>query len=209
MSDGNQEDETLCRGFFLHNTIILYAIGAVAAIARIIIRWVVMRGLGREEFLMLFALLCWTADSLLIGMTVSKGTNQIPADQREHLPAEEAQERILGSKTFISAWFMYITAIWACKSAILMFYKRLTGRVIDPRIIQGACITLMITYIASILSLCLVCRPFAGNWTIYPDPGRAFSIPTSNTTADGTPQLRVRTAYTMCGSSVCSISSPT
>jgi hypothetical protein len=185
MTDGNlDDDDKLCRGFFLQNTIILYVIGAAAAIARIIIRWWVMRGLGREEFLMLFALLCWTGDSLLIGVTVSNGTNQIPADQREHLPAEEAQERIIGSKAFLGAWFLYVTAIWACKLAILSFYKRLTGRVIDPRITRCACITLMITYIASILSLCLICRPFAGNWTVYPDPGRGFSTPASNTTTD-------------------------
>jgi high-affinity Fe2+/Pb2+ permease len=170
MKDDNDDKNS----FFLQNTIILYVIGAVAAIARIVIRWCLTRQLGKEELIMFFGLLCWTGDTMLIIVTVSKGTNQIPKEQREHFPAEEARERIIGSKSFISAWFLYVTAIWACKAAILMFYKRLTGRVANPRMNQYACITLVVTYITCMLSLCLVCRPFAGNWTIYPDPGRKY-----------------------------------
>ncbi|KAI5858842.1 hypothetical protein BZA05DRAFT_15757 [Tricharina praecox] len=159
--------------FFLQNTLILYAIGAVAAILRIIIRWRLMHRLGVEEWIMIFGLLCWTGDTALITVTVNKGTNQVPSDHRLTMSPHQVHEREIGSKSFITAWFLYVTAIWACKAAILMFYKRLTERVMEPKINIAAAGTLGSTYLACMLSLCFVCRPFSGNWTIFPDPGPA------------------------------------
>ena len=126
---------------------------------------------------MFFGLLCWTGDTALITVTVNKGTNQVPSELRETLPAYEVRERQVGSKSFITAWFLYVTAIWACKAAILMFYKRLTARVMEPKINLIAAGTLGVTYMACMLSLCFVCRPFSGNWTIFPDPGRELNLP--------------------------------
>ena len=197
--------------FFLQNTLILYGIGAFAAIARLLIRWRLMRRPGVEEWIMLFGLLCWTGDTMLITVTVSKGTNQVPAELRETLPADEMHARQIGSKSFISAWFLYVTAIWACKAAILMFYKRLTERVTEPKANLVAAYTLGVTYLACMLSLCLVCRPFSGNWTIFPDPGRECTVKFccfSTSREDGDDcslllQLLAPKVSIMCGLSAC------
>ncbi|KAI5784753.1 hypothetical protein EDC01DRAFT_663305 [Geopyxis carbonaria] len=159
--------------FFLRNTWMLYGIGAAAAIARIGIRFYLTRRIGVEEWIMLFALLCWTGDTFLITVVVEKGTNQVGSVDRSTIPAAEVSARELGSKSFLAAWFFYTTAIWACKAAILIFYKRLTDRSTQRKAVKFAGGVLVVTYLVCMLSVALVCRPFKGNWTVFPDPGPA------------------------------------
>jgi hypothetical protein len=160
--------------YFVRNTWVLYAVGTFAAVSRIGIRLWFTRRLILDEIIMFFSLLCWTVDTTCIVVTVQKGTNQLTDAQRATISEAESKRRQIGSKAFISAWYMYITMIWGCKLCVWLFYKKVTDRVAHPNTMRYSLYTLAATYVACILSISLVCRPLSGNWQIKPDPGRKF-----------------------------------
>ncbi|KAL8769247.1 MAG: hypothetical protein Q9209_004748 [Squamulea sp. 1 TL-2023] len=84
----------------------------------------------------------------------------------------EYKHRVGGSKNQIIGWLTYTTLLWTLKTCMLIFFSRLTDGVhnMKIRIRVGAGI-LTVTYIATILSILLGCRPFHHNWQINPDPG--------------------------------------
>lgn len=81
-----------------------YAVGTVAAIARLGVKYYMSRRFNIEEAIMFFSLICWTIDTVLIVITVEKGTNQVPEERRMNMPIDEANRRIAGSKAFLGAW---------------------------------------------------------------------------------------------------------
>ena len=104
--------------------------------------------------------------------------------------------RVIGSRIQLAGWATYGTMLWSFKTAMLVFYTRLTVRFrrIDfnigrwlltllqsglhksytNRIYIGFAL-LASTYIALMLTLFLTCRPFHKYWQINPNPGSKLS----------------------------------
>lgn len=162
--------EGLIRGVY-----IFYAVGLVAGVLRIAIRTYIMKRPGLEEIIMGISMMFWTGDVLLSIVILRRGTNQMPPEARAAITPEELHSRTLGSKAIITAWFCYITFIWGAKTCLLMFYHKLMQRVKQFRVIKLAAALLAVTYLAVILSMFLVCRPFHKNWQVVPDPGCRLS----------------------------------
>jgi hypothetical protein len=110
---------------------------------------------------------------------------------------EEYSLRVGGSKTQVAGWSLYTLLLWLLKTAMCIFYIRLTVSLpshinhgfalIDgsqkdgvdnaiPRIRIGF-VLIGTTYIATLLSILLGCTPLHKNWQINPDPGSTFSLP--------------------------------
>ncbi|KAI5777963.1 hypothetical protein EDC01DRAFT_732086 [Geopyxis carbonaria] len=155
----------------LRNTWILYGIGCCTAVLRLSIKMYLSRHFGLEEWAMCAALALWTSQTVLIQVIVEHGTNQVPDTWRGEMSQEEHNRRVLGAKAFIGAWFVYITAIWLCKWAILQLQTRITERVQQRKAMVYMRYLLLTSYAACILSLFCVCVPFQNNWKIRPDPG--------------------------------------
>lgn len=84
--------------------------------------------------------------------------------------------RIIGSQIQIAGWTMYSTLIWSLKLSMLFFYMRLVeglGRRYRVRIYVGFFLVIS-TFLSTILTIFLGCRPFRNYWQISPDPGSAF-----------------------------------
>ncbi|KAF8470779.1 hypothetical protein BDZ91DRAFT_617742, partial [Kalaharituber pfeilii] len=154
-------------------TWLLYSIGASIAIVRIAIRFFLTKRLRTEEYFVLFSLLCWTVDAAFIPFIVKYGGNSIPAERRPRIipGSQEWINRIMTGKMFVGAWICYITMIWSLKCSILVFYGRIKENLQEQKLIKVTWWVLGATWLACILSMFLVCRPFKGYWQIYPDPG--------------------------------------
>lgn len=108
--------------------------------------------------------------------------------------------RVGGSKLQVMGWSLYTLLLWLLKLCMNIFYGRLTYvvtllplqiRLADHSFREGldgmqtrikiGIVAVVATYIATILSILLGCRPLHKNWQIYPDPGStsSFSRPTS------------------------------
>ncbi|KAI5808256.1 hypothetical protein DFH27DRAFT_303159 [Peziza echinospora] len=156
----------------IHGVLILYAVGLAAGITRIIIRTAITGRPSIEEYLMFVAMLFWTGDVVLSITLLRKGTNQLPAGtDRALLSPEEVADREIGSKALVAAWFCYITFIWGAKTCLLLFYRRLMSGILQIRAVKLAAVLLVATYISTLLSMFLICRPFRMNWQVVPDPG--------------------------------------
>lgn len=164
--------------YFIRTTWLLFGVGAAAAFFRVGVRYYLTRTVSKEEYLVLFALISWTADTACIPFIVQNGTNAMSAAKRQAIVpgSVEWNNRIMAGKMFVGAWVAYITMIWALKASILLFYGRLTDRLQEKRIIQAAWGIVGTTWLACVLSIFLVCRPFQANWQIYPDPGSELSL---------------------------------
>ncbi|KAK7754061.1 hypothetical protein SLS62_003907 [Diatrype stigma] len=103
------------------------------------------------------------------------GTNntQFPPEMLP-LSDEEMRRRTLGSGLVLASRMFYAATLWILKSAVLEFFKRLTSttwkRSHEITLIFIR-ITLVVTFIAVLISDLAECRPFHGYWQVLPDPG--------------------------------------
>ncbi|KAH7379948.1 hypothetical protein BKA64DRAFT_736545 [Cadophora sp. MPI-SDFR-AT-0126] len=101
-------------------------------------------------------------------------TNNIPDDYREtHVFTQrEIYEREIGSKFTLIARSFYITLLWIQKTVLLMFYRHLVRDMPwgKPTMMAYG-IIFAVTFVASIISTFVECRPFHLYWQVVPDPG--------------------------------------
>lgn len=125
------------------------------------------------------------------------------AERASLLPnSPEWNLRIGGSKIQLIGWSLYTLLLWLLKLCMTVFYGRLTyvsrtlfrASSLSPEIrytdrvkcsegldgmqtrIKIGLVAVGVTYIATILSILLGCRPFHKNWQINPDPGSKFRV---------------------------------
>ena len=120
--------------------------------------------------------------------------NSMTDEQRKTLSpdSEEYRLRVGGSKVQVAGWSLYTALLWLLKTCMAFFYSRLTyvhanihrcvipltlvlsssAGLINMRIrIHIAFGFIAVTYITTICSILLGCRPLHKNWQINPDPG--------------------------------------
>ncbi|RMX77070.1 hypothetical protein D0869_10164 [Hortaea werneckii] len=137
-----------------------------------------------DDFLALFAILCYSAETALAYSVGSAAhglaNNGLTSAERDALSPEnpEYAMRELGSQIQLAGWATYGTVLWTLKGSLLVYYTRLTanlGRDYEIRICIGYG-WVIISYIVVIFNLFLGCRPLHRYWQINPDPGISSQI---------------------------------
>ncbi|QBZ63072.1 hypothetical protein PoMZ_11965, partial [Pyricularia oryzae] len=159
----------------------LFTIGALTTILRTYARIKAngFANLRADDYLVWVGLIGYASQCSLgysIG-NVAKGfaNNGMTPEERANLDpnSPEYRFRIIGSQIQIAGWTMYSTLIWSLKLSMLFFYMRLVeglGRRYRVRIYVGFFLVIS-TFLSTILTIFLGCRPFRNYWQISPDPG--------------------------------------
>ncbi|KAH8882507.1 hypothetical protein GQ53DRAFT_812006 [Thozetella sp. PMI_491] len=136
------------------------------------------RKLAWDDFLMVLAVLVYTAESVMAYLVVAywKGlaNNAMTDEQRAALDplSEEYTLRVNGSKTHVVGLLLYTTLLWLLKGCWVVYYSRLAAGVQKMRyIIIGAIVIMPVTYISCLMVAFFKCIPFDHQWQIYPNPG--------------------------------------
>ncbi|KAL5319410.1 hypothetical protein ACEPPN_012462 [Leptodophora sp. 'Broadleaf-Isolate-01'] len=92
---------------------------------------------------------------------------------------DDAVVRItLGSKLVLVGRVFYVTYLWCLKACILIYYTRLSVRTFELLLVKIVAGTVLATWILSIATLFLECRPIELYWQVLPDaPECAASVP--------------------------------
>ncbi|KAI0132152.1 hypothetical protein BJ170DRAFT_233285 [Xylariales sp. AK1849] len=100
------------------------------------------------------------------------GTNN--AELPDDLSDYEVLRRTMGSGLVLASRMLYATSLWILKAAILEFFKRLLStswkRSYEVTLLFIRC-TLVLTWIAVLVSDLTECRPFHNYYQVLPDPG--------------------------------------
>ena len=130
-----------------------------------------------EEIIMAISMVFFTADSLLGSVVLRNGTNQMPPEYRASLTPDMIRTHEEGAKALSAVWFCYVAFVWGAKTCLLVFYHRMLQRMEQVRIVKIAGWILGVTFVATIIGISLVCRPFRKNWQVVPDPGGTWASP--------------------------------
>ncbi|SPO04999.1 related to integral membrane protein PTH11 [Cephalotrichum gorgonifer] len=159
----------------------LYGVGICATMLRTYarIRAVGIKHLQWDDYLVWVAAVFYTVQSTLaysIGSLANGLANNGMTDAERAALSPNSPEyefRVIGSKIQVAGWTTYSTLLAFLKLAMLVFFVRLTqglGRKYTLLINIGFALVIG-TYVASIASVFVACRPFNKYWQINPDPG--------------------------------------
>ncbi|KAG0158376.1 hypothetical protein PDIDSM_5890 [Penicillium digitatum] len=91
-------------------------------------------------------------------------------DDRLHLTDEIIAERVRGSKWVFVSEHAFLLCIWSLKACMLVIYARITEGLKQKRWINYVTIYVALGFVASELSLFLLCRPLTHYWAVVPAP---------------------------------------
>lgn len=143
--------------------IAFWVIGSTIVLLRIGIRWFILRQVIIEETTIFTAFVCWTVTQIYILKALRHG--------KRGFAEENSFELEQGAKAHMVVWFLYVTAIWTCKTSIILFYMRLTERLGRSETHVVPTMVIASTYLACLLILGLICRPLSNNWSLSPSVG--------------------------------------
>ncbi|KAH7375416.1 hypothetical protein B0T11DRAFT_293106 [Plectosphaerella cucumerina] len=118
------------------------------------------------------------------GMTAAERA-ALSLESEEHAIRSDPETQRFGScaQIQVAGWTIYSALIWSLKLSVLFFYLRLTeglSRRYRVRVYVGF-VLIIGTFMSSILTIFLGCRPLHKYWQISPDPGNscqaAVSLP--------------------------------
>lgn len=122
-----------------------------------------------------------TATAYIVGAWwLGLANNGMTDEQRRTLDPQshEYHLRVGGSKTQLVGWSLYTLLLWTLKLCMCHFYSRLTLGIYHLEIrVKIGYVLIVVTYLATELSILLGCQPFSNNWQILPDPGSRFPKP--------------------------------
>ncbi|ERF68289.1 hypothetical protein EPUS_02745 [Endocarpon pusillum Z07020] len=139
-----------------------------------------IRNFQLDDYMMLLAAVVYsleTAAAYIVGAWWrGLANNGMTPEERASLDpsSQEYALRVGGSKTQVIGWSLYTFLLWNLKLCMCVFYSRLTDGLAHMKIrIRIGYGLIGATYIATLLSILLGCRPLHKNWQINPDPGNS------------------------------------
>ncbi|KAI9879363.1 MAG: hypothetical protein M1830_008751 [Pleopsidium flavum] len=137
-----------------------------------------IRNFEIDDYFMLVAAVVYsleTAAAYSVGAKFHGLANNSMTDEERTTLVPNSPEwnmRVGGSKIQIIGWSLYTLLLWILKLCMNVFYGRLTEGLdgMQTRIKIGL-VAIGVTYVTTILSILLGCRPLHKNWQINPDPG--------------------------------------
>ncbi|KAK7985875.1 hypothetical protein PG988_003497 [Apiospora saccharicola] len=164
----------------------LYTVGTCLITARLFVRikLVGFRGLQPDDFLVMFAWVCYTSVSVVGHVFIldagGKHTSQLTQEARLALPQSEYGAYEYGSKLFLVGETLYLGTVWTLKMCMAFFYRRLVRGLWAEKLILPLMGGIGATFIAGMLTIYTTCVPVSRHWQILPNPGRALQSPFSN-----------------------------
>ncbi|KAH8154700.1 uncharacterized protein LAJ45_01231 [Morchella importuna] len=149
---------------------------AIFVFLRTFARWKVVgfRNFKPDDYLMFFALFCFTLESTAAHLVITwGGTNSyLTEEERLALSDDEFWRRTNGSKAFLLGWNSYCGTVWTLKLCMIFFFRRVTIGLERASMIKYAFAATGLTYVIMMLTLYLTCRPYHKQWQVIPDPGK-------------------------------------
>ncbi|KAK7962984.1 uncharacterized protein PG986_003809 [Apiospora aurea] len=156
----------------------LYAVGSLLIASRLFVRikLVGFRGLQPDDFLVVFAWMCYTSVSVVGQVFVlnagGKHTSQLTTpESRINLPLSEYPDYEFGSKMFLVGETLYMGTVWTLKMCMAFFYRRLVRGLWSEKLILPLMGGIGATFIAGITTIYTTCVPVSKHWQILPNPG--------------------------------------
>ncbi|KAL8831735.1 MAG: hypothetical protein Q9170_005165 [Blastenia crenularia] len=159
------------------------------ALVVIVLRWISrlltvgFSKLAADDYLMVVAGALYSAETTVAYYVGAKwkglANSGITPEERAALDpqGEEYRLRVGGSKNQLVGWLTYTVLLWTLKTCMLVFYSRLTDGVNNMRLrIRVGAVLLIITFLATFLTILLGCQPIRGHWQVNPDPGNDLDI---------------------------------
>ncbi|CAG7982017.1 unnamed protein product [Penicillium salamii] len=154
---------------FARETWALYAVGVLGAVLRFTarIRRLGVRNLQVDDYLMLFAVVWYTLLCVALNQVASGGgSNLLTPEDRKNLTDKTIAERVSGSKWVFVSEHSFILCVWALKACMLVIYARITEGLKQRRWINYIAIYVALGFVATELSLFLICRPLTNYWAV-------------------------------------------
>ncbi|KAJ5974868.1 hypothetical protein N7481_008575 [Penicillium waksmanii] len=85
------------------------------------------------------------------------------------------QERVRVRRWVFVSEHAFVLAVWSCKACMLVIYARITAGLKQRRIINYVTLYVGLGFIATELSLLLICRPLSEYWAV-PKPNYQMFI---------------------------------
>jgi hypothetical protein len=148
------------------------------AAVRLFSRWWHVGGRFKaDDWWMILAVFCITLMTALRDFVTHIGTTVGLTDaQRVSLTGKELSNVKLGSKIYIFGWILFTSGLWCLKLSMIVFFRRLVLAKWQRTLLFYSYFFCGMTWVASVLTILLHCRPFHKFWQVNPDPGgKCFS----------------------------------
>ncbi|KAK0715667.1 hypothetical protein B0H67DRAFT_581256 [Lasiosphaeris hirsuta] len=155
-------------------TILAFSIiSVVVLICRLTARRLQKVRFDTGDYLALLGILVWGCFLGVVPGVILLGTNNMTSAARAALVpgSDEVARREMGSKLLLADRVMYISTLWVSKGIIWAFYASLITQFYSLRILRISSAGLVVTYIVTILTTLLECKPLRLYWQVIPDPG--------------------------------------
>jgi hypothetical protein len=119
---------------------------------------------------MLFGVVWYTILCVALNEVASGGgSNLLTDEEKKQLTPSTTAERERGSKWVFVSEHAFILCVWACKACMLVIYARITEGLKQRKWINWIAIYVAIGFVATELSLFLICRPLSQYWAVPTD----------------------------------------
>ncbi|KAL3424532.1 hypothetical protein PVAG01_03813 [Phlyctema vagabunda] len=160
-----------------------YGIGQFVFLLRFYCRWRVVgiRNFAWDDFFAFIAMLMWISDTVTVQIISDHGAFVgLTPETVSKLTDDEIANMETGSKALFVAWLSYVTLIWSLKASVLCFYSRLTLGLWQQKFVKLLIVPVVLTYLASMLTLFLHCTPIQKNWQVKPFAGEKCTLFVAN-----------------------------
>lgn len=154
---------------FARETWALYAVGVLGAVLRFTarIRRLGIRNLQADDYLMVFAVFWYTLLCVSLNQVASGGgSNLMTQEDIDTLTPAIHAEREKGSKWVFVSEHSFVLAVWSMKACMLVIYARITEGLRQRKWINYIAIYVALGFVATELSLFLICRPLSNYWAV-------------------------------------------
>ncbi|KAJ5614727.1 hypothetical protein N7528_008381 [Penicillium herquei] len=154
---------------FARETWALYAVGVLGAVLRYTarVRRLGIRNLQVDDYLMLNAVIWYTILCVALNEVASGGgSNLMDQAEIDALTPKTTAERVRGSKWVFVSEHAFILCVWSLKACMLVIYARITEGLRQRKWINYIAVYVALGFIATELSLFLICRPLPNYWAV-------------------------------------------
>ncbi|OIW22836.1 hypothetical protein CONLIGDRAFT_151026 [Coniochaeta ligniaria NRRL 30616] len=149
---------------------------ATFILLRVTGRLIRVEKLFREDTVAAAALFPLFVRMALVHVVLLYGTNNVDLDGINGIAfsERELERRSIGSRLVLLSRIFDAATLWTLKAATLEFFRRLKGIAREKssaRAMMVMRITLLVTFLAVVISTLAECQPFTHYWQVSPDPG--------------------------------------
>ncbi|KAK3943409.1 hypothetical protein QBC46DRAFT_282102 [Diplogelasinospora grovesii] len=149
---------------------------ATFILLRVTGRLVRVERLFREDTIAAAALFPLFVRMALVHVVLLYGTNNVDLSGIDGIAFSEGelQRRSIGSRLVLLSRIFDAATLWTLKAATLEFFRRLKGITQEKSSARAIMVmrgTLVVTFLAVVISTLAECQPFTHYWQVSPDPG--------------------------------------